>query len=47
MGACPLSPQFLIAPNNLKDRSKNQMCFENNFRLKKFFRTKGLSDDAC
>ena len=23
------------------------MCFENIFRLKKFFRTKGLTEDAC
>ena len=47
MGACSLSPYFLSAPNKPKDLSKNQMCFENIFRLKKFFRTKGLTEDAC
>ena len=38
---------FLSAPNKHKDLSKNQMCFENIFRLKKFFRSKGLTEDAC
>ena len=47
MGACSLSPYFFSAPNKPKDLSKNQMCFENIFWLKKFFRTKGLTEDAC
>ena len=47
MGACSLSPYFFNAPNKPKDLSKNQMCFENIFWLKKFFRTKGLTEDAC
>ena len=43
----PAFSVFLSAPNKSKDLSKNQICFENIFRLKKFFRTNGLTEDTC
>ena len=42
----PAFSVFLSAPNKPKDLSINQMRFENIFRLKKFFRTNGLTEDT-
>ena len=43
----PAFSVFLSASNKPRGLSKNQMWFENIFRLKKFFRTNGLTEDTC